>query len=159
MLVQKSAEAIVGAGTDRRAELGRTRVGDGISMTLMKTQARPGGGAHTEEAGRYPASAVLRVETESASHLRTKAEEKRESCLMEAVVDRDNLMAAYQRVVRNKGAAGVDGIGVAQFKDHLKQHWPRIKAKLLAGEYIPRRCAGWTFPSRKAGCVRLAFRR
>jgi group II intron reverse transcriptase/maturase len=40
-------------------------------------------------------------------------------------------------VVRNKGAAGVDGIGVAEFKSHLQRHWPTIKAKLLAGEYIP----------------------
>jgi RNA-directed DNA polymerase len=47
------------------------------------------------------------------------------------------MTTAYQRVVENKGAGGVDGIGVAEFKDHLKLHWPTIKAKLLAGEYIP----------------------
>lgn len=40
-------------------------------------------------------------------------------------------------MVKNKGAAGVDGIGVSEFKEHLKQHWPTIKAKLLAGSYIP----------------------
>ena len=56
---------------------------------------------------------------------------------MDAVCERGNLTLAYQRVVKNKGAAGVDGIGIAEFKDHLKQHWPTIKAKLLAGEYIP----------------------
>ncbi|MBX3669154.1 MAG: group II intron reverse transcriptase/maturase [Rhodocyclaceae bacterium] len=56
---------------------------------------------------------------------------------MEAVCERGNLKLAYQRVVENKGAAGVDGIGVGAFKDHLKQHWPTIKAKLLAGSYIP----------------------
>jgi RNA-directed DNA polymerase len=68
---------------------------------------------------------------------RTKAEWERESGLMDAVCERGNLKLAYQRVVENKGAAGVDGIGVAEFKDHLKQHWPTIKARLLAGEYIP----------------------
>lgn len=67
----------------------------------------------------------------------TKAEWERESGLMDTVCERGNLMLAYQRVVENKGAAGVDGIGIAQFKDHLKQHWPTIKAKLLAGSYIP----------------------
>ena len=56
---------------------------------------------------------------------------------MEAVCERGNLWLAYERVVKNKGAAGVDGIGVSAFKDHLKQHWPTIKAKLLAGGYIP----------------------
>ncbi len=40
-------------------------------------------------------------------------------------------------MVKNKGAASVDGIGVNEFKGHLKQHWPTIKAKLLAGEYMP----------------------
>ena len=57
--------------------------------------------------------------------------------LMEAVVARGNLQLAYQRVVENKGAAGVDGITVAEFKDYLKQHWPQIRAELLAGVYVP----------------------
>jgi RNA-directed DNA polymerase len=65
--------------------------------------------------------------------MQTKAEA---SGLMEAVVERGNLKLAYQRVVENKGAAGVDDITVADFKDHLKQHWPAIRAKLLAGEYV-----------------------
>ena len=65
---------------------------------------------------------------------RTKAEL---SGLMEAVCERGNLWLAYERVIKNKGAAGVDGIGVSAFKDHLKQHWPTIKANLLAGGYIP----------------------
>ena len=56
---------------------------------------------------------------------------------MDIVCERGNLMLAYDRVVKNKGAAGVDGIGIAEFKEHLKQHWPTIKAKLLTGEYIP----------------------
>jgi RNA-directed DNA polymerase len=66
--------------------------------------------------------------------MRTKAES---SGLMEAVCERGNLWLAYERVMKNKGAAGVDGIGVFEFKDHLKRYWPTIKAKLLAGEYIP----------------------
>ncbi len=53
---------------------------------------------------------------------------------MEAVCERGNLWLAYERVIQNKGAAGVDGIGVAEFKDHLKRHWPTIKANLLAFE-------------------------
>ncbi len=39
---------------------------------------------------------------------------------MDAVVERSNLMLAYQRVVANRGAVGVNGIGVTEFKDHLK---------------------------------------
>ena len=77
------------------------------------------------------------AETDVTTRPRTKAELERASGLMEAVCERGNLKLAYQRVVENKGAAGVDGIGVAEFKDHLKQHWPTIKAKLLAGSYMP----------------------
>jgi RNA-directed DNA polymerase len=71
------------------------------------------------------------------TRLRTNAEWEQQSELLEAVCERGNLQQAYQRVVENKGAAGVDGIGVTEFKDHLKQHWPTIKAKLLAGSYMP----------------------
>ena len=57
--------------------------------------------------------------------------------LMEAVVERGNLWLAYQRVVENKGAPGVDGLTVAEFKAHLKVHWPRIRQALLDGQYLP----------------------
>jgi RNA-directed DNA polymerase len=57
--------------------------------------------------------------------------------LMQAVVERGNLWLAYQRVVENKGAPGVDGLTVAEFKAYLKVHWPRIGAALLEGRYLP----------------------
>jgi len=56
---------------------------------------------------------------------------------MEQVVERSNLWLAYQRVVQNKGAPGVDGLTVAEFKDWLKVHWPSVREALLAGRYIP----------------------
>jgi RNA-directed DNA polymerase len=56
---------------------------------------------------------------------------------MEAVVERGNMRSAYQRVVSNQGAPGVDGITVAEFKDWLKAHWPTVRAALLAGRYLP----------------------
>lgn len=90
-----------------------------------------------EESGQNPEGALSGAETDVTTRKRTKAEKEQEGGLMDAVCERGNLMRAYDRVVKNKGAAGVDGIGVNEFKDHLKQHWPTIKAKLLAGEYIP----------------------
>jgi RNA-directed DNA polymerase len=57
---------------------------------------------------------------------------------MERVVGRANVWLAYQRVVRNKGAAGVDGVTVAEFKDWLVVHWPSVKKALLEGRYLPR---------------------
>jgi RNA-directed DNA polymerase len=57
---------------------------------------------------------------------------------MEEVVGRSNLQLAYQRVVKNKGAPGVDDVSVPEFKDWLKRNWPSVKAALLEGRYIPR---------------------
>ena len=89
------------------------------------------------ELARNAGEATLGAEADVTTRPRTKAELEQEGRLMAAVCERGNLQLAYQRVVENKGAAGVDGIGVAAFKDYLKQHWPTIKAKLLAGSYIP----------------------
>jgi RNA-directed DNA polymerase len=104
-----------------------------------------------EESGRNSESALHGAEADMTTRPRTKAGLEQENGLMDAVCERGNLMLAYQRVVKNKGAAGVDDIGIAEFKDHLKQHWPTIKAKLLAGNTGLRRCAGWIYRSRKVG--------
>jgi RNA-directed DNA polymerase len=74
------------------------------------------------------------VETATATSGQTKAEALRQ---MEVVVERQNLWRAYERVVQNKGAAGVDGLTVFEFKAWLQQHWPSVKAALLAGDYMP----------------------
>ena len=104
-----------------------------------------------KDRGRTPEGPLRDAETVMTARLRTKAEWERESGLMDGVCERDNRRLAYQRVVENKGAAGVDGIGVAEFKDHLKQHWPRGTS--------PSQCAGWTYPSRKAGSGHSVSRR
>lgn len=74
------------------------------------------------------------AEVGTAADGQTKAEGLRQ---MDAVVERSNLWRAYERVVRNKGAAGVDGLTVTDFKAWLQQHWPSVRAALLAGEYMP----------------------
>ncbi len=47
------------------------------------------------------------------------------------------MIAAYERVVSNKGAAGVDKMGVEALLGHLQCHWVTIKQELVAGTYIP----------------------
>jgi len=56
---------------------------------------------------------------------------------MEAVVERENLKKALAQVKRNKGAAGIDGMSVADLPAYLKEHWPTIRAQLLEGTYKP----------------------
>ena len=41
---------------------------------------------------------------------------------MEAAVERGNMLCAYERVVKNQGAPGVDGLTVAEFKPWLQAH-------------------------------------
>lgn len=103
----------------------------------MKAEDSRQADTRKEESEQNSEGGLRGAEADVTTRLRTKAELEWESGLMEAVCERGNLMLAYQRVVKNKGAAGVDGIGIAEFKDHLKQHWPTIKAKLLTGEYKP----------------------
>ncbi|MCU7492049.1 MAG: group II intron reverse transcriptase/maturase [Ignavibacteria bacterium] len=57
--------------------------------------------------------------------------------LIEIVVSRENMTKAYQRVLSNKGSAGVDNITVEELKIKLKTEWPRIKEELLSGRYKP----------------------
>lgn len=89
----------------------------------------------TKRSDRKSRGFVSGAEAGTAADGQTKAEGLRQ---MEVVVERNNLWQAYERVVRNKGAAGVDGLTVADFKAWLQQHWPVVKAALLAGEYMPR---------------------
>ena len=56
---------------------------------------------------------------------------------LEAVLERENLKAAWAAVKANAGAGGVDGKGIGETERHLKEHWSRIREKLLAGEYRP----------------------
>jgi len=56
---------------------------------------------------------------------------------MEEIVSRANMMKAYNRVVSNKGAAGLDGMTTGRLKGYLQGAWPRIKEELLNGRYTP----------------------
>ena len=88
----------------------------------------------SESSGRNPRGYVA-----GASHTTAT----REPCcpeslrLMEAVVERGNMMEAYAAVMRNKGAPGVDGMTVEALMSHLRQHWSGIKEALLNGGYHP----------------------
>lgn len=56
---------------------------------------------------------------------------------MDAAVRKENCEAALAAVKRNRGAAGIDRMRVEELEEHLRRHWPKIRAKLLAGTYVP----------------------
>jgi RNA-directed DNA polymerase len=56
---------------------------------------------------------------------------------MEAVVNPDNMSLAWKNVRENRGAAGPDGITVAEFHEWLRPRWSDIRQQLLDGTYKP----------------------
>jgi hypothetical protein len=77
-------------------------------------------------------SALRGVRVDPATGGRTKSEDR---ATLERAVERANVRLAYQRVVRNQWAAGVDGVTVAEFRDWLVAHWPSVKqARAYTGE-------------------------
>lgn len=60
------------------------------------------------------------------------------STLMAEVLHKQNLKRALERVKRNKGAPGIDGMTVDELGVHLKANWPSIRAQLVAGTYQPK---------------------
>lgn len=48
------------------------------------------------------------------------------------------MQRAWKRVKTNKGAAGVDGLDIAQTGQHLKHAWPTIRQQLMEGTYRPK---------------------
>lgn len=117
------------------------------------TEARETG-AMGREAGRYPVGRPCGVEPVTAAGGQTKAEVSR---LMEAVIERSNVGSAYQKVVRNGGAPGVDGLAVGSFKDWLKRHWPCVRAALLDGSYLPSAVRAVDIPKPSGGVRTLGI--
>ena len=63
--------------------------------------------------------------------------QRSELMLIEEVVHRENMKTAYSRVLRNRGAPGVDGMSVDELMPFCREHWDRIREELLNGTYVP----------------------
>ena len=77
--------------------------------------------------------------------------------LMEAVVERSNMLLALRRVEQNRGSAGIDEMQVGELRGYLKEHWPKIKAKLLEGSYRPEAVRGVKVPKPSGGMRQLGI--
>jgi len=87
-----------------------------------------------KEGGRNPHSGGMGAPSTAARQETVHPEAMK---LMEAVVGRENMRKALQRVVANKGAPGVDAMTVGALVPYLTKNWERIKRELLAGDYRP----------------------
>ena len=71
--------------------------------------------------------------------------------LLEEIISKGNMYQAYERVVANKGAAGVDGIGFLDFNLEVKAKWPLVKSQLEKGEYGPQAVKRVKIPKANGG--------
>ena len=104
-----------------------------ISKPTMEAEA-PEREAVAQGLGRKLEALGIGAEVGAATSEQTKSEDH---LLMERVVERSNMRLAYQRVVANKGAPGIDQMAVAELKDWLAVRWPSVKKALLEGRYLP----------------------
>ncbi|WP_448091579.1 group II intron reverse transcriptase/maturase [Pseudomonas lini] len=108
----------------------------------------------TPSPGQNPRMTADSAQVSTASVTWTNAEPE---TLMERVLAPANLRRAYQRVVSNKGAPGADGMTVEQLADYVKQYWPILKGRLLAGEYHPQGVRAVDIPKPKGGTRQLGI--
>lgn len=79
------------------------------------------------------------------------------STIIERVVERPNMIAAYKRVVSNKGAAGIDGMSVDELQSYLGKYWLTIKGQLLRGQYKPQAVRKVSIPKPGGGQRQLGI--
>ena len=77
------------------------------------------------------------------------------SSLMEQILSEENLKAAYLQVVRNKGAAGVDGMTVEELGAYLLENGEDIREKLRTRKYKPQPVRRVEIPKPEGGTRKL----
>ena len=79
----------------------------------------------------------LPLADQRAEPVPARDEGKASAELWERVWERQNLFAALERVERNGGAPGIDGMRVEELRPYLKEHWLEIRAALDQQTYKP----------------------
>ena len=87
---------------------------------------------------KYPSQTAIR-DTSSEEFIASRLSESPtgQIRLMESICERSNMRRAVRRVIRNKGAPGVDGMTVRKIKRYLNRHWIKIEKALMDGTYSP----------------------
>jgi len=80
--------------------------------------------------------ALSKAASDETRSTRQEPEDAGRDLLAQALA-RDNMQRAWKRVKANKGAAGVDGLDIAQTGQYLKHAWPGIRRRLMDGTYRP----------------------
>ncbi len=71
------------------------------------------------------------------------------------VLAKSNLRAAYAKVVKNKGAAGIDNMPVDELGSYMQQNWTEISEAIQQGTYRPQAVRRVEIPKPKGGVRQL----
>ena len=94
---------------------------------------------------------VLIEPKDHPAHAEQKARPARSDELWEIVFSSDNVLRALQRVERNGGAPGVDGMTVAALRPWLRVNWRTVRRQLDDGRYRPAPVRRVTIPKPDGG--------
>ena len=137
----------------------------GVLMSTKQQQKRAGEGGQTKRPGRSAsrhdpggADANESAGIEERPKLATDGETALlTEQLMERVVDPINMNRAYQRVMSNKGAAGVDHMSVDELREWIGANRERLLSSLLDGKYKPEPVRGVQIPKPSGGVRQLGI--
>ncbi|MBU7591269.1 group II intron reverse transcriptase/maturase [Metabacillus halosaccharovorans] len=77
--------------------------------------------------------------------------------MMEQILSYQNVTSALERVERNKGSHGVDGMSVQTLRSHLMEHWCTLRTELIKGTYLPQPVRRVEIPKANGGVRKLGI--
>ena len=117
---------------------------------MAMRRARRQMSAQAERSGSEQGEALSEPVSDEALRPRLEPEDTGPG-LLTAVLARENMQQAWKRVRANKGAAGIDGLGIDETAERLMWEWPVIRDQLLHGTYRPRPVRRVTIPKPDGG--------
>jgi len=114
----------------RRAE--RVEVSNALSMNRVRHQMPASAGRVAVRRGEASSKAISDETRLPRQELKNTGRD-----LLAQALARENMQRAWKRVKADKGAAGVDGLDIAQTGQGLKQAWLNIRQQLMEGTYRP----------------------
>ena len=77
--------------------------------------------------------------------------------LIEQILDKNNVRIALEKVISNKGAAGIDGMKVEYLRDYMNANWTSIKQSILERSYKPAPVRRVEIPKPNGGVRKLGI--
>ena len=77
--------------------------------------------------------------------------------LIEQILDKENVRAALEKVIANKGAAGIDGMKVEELRDYMNANWSSIRQSILERNYKPAPVRRVEIPKSNGGVRKLGI--